>query len=236
MVSCFCTESLLFECLLFSLLWNGILADASFVSGLWASSGSCSDGEHRLLIQLRNRRPGWVSVCRVKGASHARIGSEHRAEPQNQGELFHTCKCLSEHLMPSLWVLFNRSELPPVIWVDVCALWSSTKSSKCHSPQNVTRTPSLTELCLPRSSATWIRCCISVSHLTDHSDAHQRFHFLFSVSFAPFLSFVFPFPSSLPSFILNEAGGDARGGSSEGRGGGEWGAGGRERNYTKWMA
>lgn len=44
------------------------------------------DGEHRLLVQLRDGGPGRVPVRRIKGAPHARIGPGNRAEPQNQGK------------------------------------------------------------------------------------------------------------------------------------------------------
>lgn len=43
-------------------------------------------GEHRLLLQLRQRGPGGVPVCGVQGAPQRPPWAELRVQPQNQGE------------------------------------------------------------------------------------------------------------------------------------------------------
>ena len=288
------SQLLSLSCFVFSLIIPDTHSVSLSLSPLYIFCCMCPrlilDGEHRLVVQLRNRGPSWVSVCRVQGAAHSWIRAGYRAEPQNQGELH-------EHTQVYVWRLTVgagcQAVCPCVVlslclmcvyfcFVAVCMMekgsisshWSrhdcalilrsSLKSSKCHSPQNVIHKiihSSFTQLSLSflrlltshfvslsishcnslfSPSFTWIYRYISVHLYTSplsyslsthwHSSACSFFCRFLSCFF--FLSFVF----SPPSFVPNEAGGDAGGGSREGGGGGGGGGGGRERYHTKWVA
>lgn len=96
------SQLLSLSCFVFSLIIPDTHSVSLSLSPLYIFCCVCPrlflDGEHRLVVQLRNRGPSWVSVCRVQGAAHSWIRAGYGAEPQNQGELH-------EHTQVYVWRL-----------------------------------------------------------------------------------------------------------------------------------
>lgn len=149
------------------------------------------DGEHRLVVQLRNRGPGWVPVRRIQGASHCWIQFGPRAEPQDQGRhltVFLFLKTLEDQAV-------SRSHT--CVCVCICLLLH--RKSLNYSPQNHSL-PLFYESLHVSSEFSNISCifphfCVHVfrrhphCHLTStHPHGHFSSRCFFSSLFCVFLS------------------------------------------------